>query len=88
MTNQPDNNHEFPVGIGKPATRALIAAGITKLKELIEISEKELLKLHGVGPKAIRILKEELQKQGLDFAKPEDTILISEKTNQKIERRK
>lgn len=81
-------NNVLPSGMGKPALRALAAEGITKLEELSAISKKELLKLHGIGPKAIRIIKEELQKQGMDFAKPEDTVLISDIANQKIERRK
>jgi predicted flap endonuclease-1-like 5' DNA nuclease len=79
---------ELPSRMGKPALRALAAAGISKFEELSAISEKELLKLHGIGPKAIRIIKEELQKHGMDFAKPENTILISDIANQKIERRK
>jgi DNA-directed RNA polymerase alpha subunit len=81
-------NIELPSGMGKPALRALAVAGLSKLEELSTISEKELLKLDGMGHKAIRIIKEELQKHGRDFAKPEDTLLISEITNQKIERRK
>jgi predicted flap endonuclease-1-like 5' DNA nuclease len=48
---------ELP-NIGAPATRALTAAGYTRLSQLRKISEADLLKLHGVGPKAIRIMRE------------------------------
>lgn len=50
----------LPATIGKPATRALDAAGITCLEELDKISESELAQLHGVGPKAIIVLKSAL----------------------------
>lgn len=77
----------LPLTMGKPALRALAAAGISKLEELSAISEKELLILHGMGPKAIRIIKEELEKKGMMLAKPENTIPISDIANQKIKRR-
>jgi hypothetical protein len=32
------------------------------------VSAKELLKIHGVGPKAVRILGEELATRALNFA--------------------
>jgi predicted flap endonuclease-1-like 5' DNA nuclease len=43
--------------IGAPATRALNAAGIYTLSQLKAMDESDLLKLHGVGPKAIKILR-------------------------------
>ncbi|WP_233414929.1 hypothetical protein [Streptomyces sp. N35] len=57
----------LPAGIGRPATRALLVAGITNLEEVAGRSAAELLALHGVGPKAVRILGGELQERGLDF---------------------
>lgn len=53
--------------IGAPATRALDHEGYTSLKQLTKISEAELAQLHGVGPKAVRILKETLKANGLSF---------------------
>jgi predicted flap endonuclease-1-like 5' DNA nuclease len=53
--------------IGKPATRALEAEGIRTLEDIARHSERELLAIHGVGPKAIRILREELEARGLTF---------------------
>lgn len=42
--------------IGKPAVSALAAIGVTKVGQLKKFSEKELLSIHGIGPKAIKIL--------------------------------
>lgn len=53
--------------IGAPATRALNGAGYTRLSQLTETTESDLLALHGVGPKAIRILREALAERGLSF---------------------
>jgi len=51
---------DLPRAIGRPATRALAAAGITSLDELARLSETELASLHGVGPKAVAILRDAL----------------------------
>ena len=59
----------LPDGIAKPATRALAGAGITRLAQLANISEAKLAQLHGVGPKAIGIIRDALKKQGMSFAK-------------------
>lgn len=60
---------DLPGGIGKPATRALVLAGVTSLAQLTRFTEAEVSGLHGVGPKAIRILRDALMKQGKSFAK-------------------
>lgn len=54
--------------ISAPATRALLGAGYTRLAQLTKVTEEELLALHGVGPKAIRILREALAEEGKRFA--------------------
>ncbi len=54
--------------IGAPATRALQGIGITRLKQLTKVSEAEAGKLHGMGPKALRILRETLESKGMSFA--------------------
>ncbi|SDF89825.1 Helix-hairpin-helix domain-containing protein [Lentzea fradiae] len=59
---------EFPGSIGKVATRALAEHGHTTFDSLTKVSAKELLKIHGVGPKAVRILGEELAAQGKSYA--------------------
>ncbi|MES2986115.1 MAG: hypothetical protein V4686_03240 [Patescibacteria group bacterium] len=52
---------------GAPAERAFAGAKIKTLKDFTKYSEDELLKLHGVGPKAIKIVREELRKKGLQY---------------------
>ncbi|REK77582.1 DNA-binding protein [Paenibacillus paeoniae] len=59
---------ELPI-ISKPANQALDLAGYYKLEQFTEVTEAELLKLHGMGPKGIRMLKAALQERGLSFAK-------------------
>jgi len=59
-------NSNFPK-IGSPATSALEAAGYTNLKQLIKVTEAELAQLHGMGPKALSILREALKAKGLSF---------------------
>ena len=51
---------DLPKAIGGPATRALASAGITTLAQVAALSEAELLAMHGVGPKAVRLLREAL----------------------------
>ena len=55
---------DFPKGIGAPATRALAGAGYFNLSQLAGVPASELGKLHGMGPKALRILQEALQETG------------------------
>ena len=59
---------EFPRSIGKVANRELASNGYTTFDSLTKVSAKELLKIHGVGPKAVRILGEELAAQGKAYA--------------------
>ncbi len=60
--------NEFPK-LGAPALRALDSAGIRHLSQLTNYTEEQLLKLHGFGPKALRILKETLNEKGLSLSK-------------------
>ena len=59
---------ELPHAIGKVARRELALNGFTDLESLTVVSAAELLAIHGVGPKAVRILAAELATQGLSFA--------------------
>jgi hypothetical protein len=54
--------------IGRPANSALLQAGVTTLAQVATHSSAELLALHGVGPRAIRILAAALAERGLAFA--------------------
>lgn len=50
--------------IGAPATRALASIGVTRLDDLANRSETELLGLHGFGPRALGIIREALAVEG------------------------
>ncbi|MDF2541563.1 MAG: hypothetical protein K0S47_1281 [Herbinix sp.] len=55
------------IKMGQPAHRALKGAGITTLEQVTQFTEKELLALHGFGPKALNIIKTILTKHGLSL---------------------
>ncbi|MEP6731359.1 MAG: DNA-binding protein [bacterium] len=65
-----DISSDFPPGLSQPALRAFAAAGYRRLADLRHVSERDLLALHGVGPKAIRILRPVLAAHGWAFAPP------------------
>src|SRR5690349_4280731 len=79
MANKSQPESDFP-NIGRPATGALTLEGYTRLEQLTKVSEKELLKIHGVGPKAIRILREALEAKGLSFAEPPKKAALTKKS--------
>jgi DNA-directed RNA polymerase alpha subunit len=55
--------------ISKPAQRALIHAEILTDQQLASFTEKDLLKLHGIGPSAIPKITEHLKEKGLSLKK-------------------
>ncbi|WP_405155876.1 RNA polymerase alpha subunit C-terminal domain-containing protein [Paenibacillus sp. FSL K6-0108] len=55
--------------LSAPARRALENQGITTLRLLSQYTEKEILKLHGIGPSAIPKLRQALEEEGLSFNK-------------------
>jgi hypothetical protein len=59
-TAAPGEVGDLPKAIGRPATQALTSAGITTLAQAADLTEAELLAMHGVGPRAVRILREAL----------------------------
>lgn len=72
MTPTPDFRPvgDLPDEIGKTAARELSLNGITSLRQVADHSRKELLAIHGVGPKAVAILGEALAARGLEFKEP------------------
>ena len=58
---------DLPKDIGAPATRALVAAGYTRLAQLANVPVTELKQLHGVGPRALARLQDALDQQGLSL---------------------
>jgi hypothetical protein len=65
-TNDDNSASDFPK-LAAPAIRALHGAGYTRLEQLTQITEAELSKLHGMGPRAIDVLKTALRERGLSF---------------------
>jgi alpha-glucosidase len=57
----------LPTTIGDSALRVLTDAGVTTLEAVSGFTERELLDLHGIGPKALRILRDALDAEGLEF---------------------
>ncbi|WP_437631585.1 DNA-binding protein [Sorangium sp. So ce854] len=59
----------LPKGIGKPAQRALASVGVSRLDQVTRFTEAQLMALHGVGPKAIGIIKAALEAAGKSLSK-------------------
>ena len=55
----------FPRAIGRPATGALQQAGYSDLTQLDGVAAADLLRIHGVGPKAVSVLRDALAERGL-----------------------
>ena len=65
MTQQ---ESDLPTGLAAPARRGLAGAGYVRLEQLSRVSEAEIKKLHGMGPKGIKLLRRALEAKGLSFA--------------------
>jgi predicted flap endonuclease-1-like 5' DNA nuclease len=61
---------DLPHSIGKTAARELAGNGITSLDAVATREPSQLLAIHGVGPKAIRILAEALAQRGQVWPSP------------------
>ncbi|WP_127573668.1 hypothetical protein [Georgenia faecalis] len=69
MTAHDDaSSTEFPQAIGRVATRQLSAHGYTRYEDLVRVTRKDLLAIHGVGPRAVGILELELASRGMSYA--------------------
>ncbi|MDW0114195.1 MULTISPECIES: RNA polymerase alpha subunit C-terminal domain-containing protein [Sporosarcina] len=53
--------------LSSPARNALIHEGIDTLQELSKYTEKEILKLHGIGPASLPTMRSSLEEEGLSF---------------------
>ena len=67
-TSDGSSGTEFPAAMGKVSRRALSEHGYTRFDHLTSVTPKELLTIHGVGPKAVRILAACLAEQGRGFS--------------------
>jgi hypothetical protein len=61
---------DFPK-LAQPALRALHGAGYTRLEQLTQTTEADLGKLHGMGERAMDVLRNALREKGLSFKEPE-----------------
>jgi hypothetical protein len=70
MTNPKIDPTQYglPRGLSQPALQALLHANITSLEQVAAAGAANILKLHGVGPKAIPLLRQALAERGLSFA--------------------
>ncbi len=68
-TASPRGKFALPQKMGKPAERALTNAKITNLKQLTKWSKEDITQLHGVGPKALGMLRAALKATKLSFSK-------------------
>lgn len=66
MSDEPKSG--LPVGLGRPARRTLTGAGYSRLEQFTAISEVEILRLHGMGPRALDRLRRDLEANGMSFA--------------------
>jgi DNA-directed RNA polymerase alpha subunit len=57
----------FLAKLSGPARQALEAAHITALRKLSQHTEREVLSLHGMGPKSLPTLKKALREKGLSY---------------------
>lgn len=53
--------------LSAPARNALVFEGIDTLEKLSNYTEKEILKLHGIGPASLPIMRTFLEEEGLSF---------------------
>jgi predicted flap endonuclease-1-like 5' DNA nuclease len=54
--------------IGRAANGALLTVGVTTLEQVAAIGRRELLAMHGIGPKAVALLAAVLDERGIPFA--------------------
>jgi DNA-directed RNA polymerase alpha subunit len=60
-------SNEFLSHFVKPVRGAFQEEGILSPEDLANYSEKEILALHGVGPKSLPVMKQVLSENGLKF---------------------
>ncbi len=63
-----DYQIDLPDDLAGPARRALLQAGLRRLDQVQSRNAAELLKLHGIGPKAIERLRGALDARGWKLA--------------------
>ncbi|MCC6614981.1 MAG: DNA-binding protein [Anaerolineae bacterium] len=64
----PQATSNLPPKLAQPARRALANAGYLRLEQLAGVSETDIKQLHGIGPNALKQLRQALAERGLAFA--------------------
>ena len=59
--------YALPINLAKPAQRALENAGIKMLNDFAKFTEGQISALHGIGPNAIKEIKQALTENILSF---------------------
>ena len=71
MNKDDQQESDLPAGLSNPARRALAEAGYARLEQFTTVKEADVLKLHGMGPKAMDQIRRALAARGLSFASSE-----------------
>ena len=61
----------FLARLSNPARNALLHHGIDTIQKLSTYSEKEILKIHGIGKASLPVFRSSLEEQGLAFKQSE-----------------
>lgn len=64
--------NDLPAKLSKPAQRALAAAGYSRLEQFRKVTEDEVARLHGMGPRGLDMIRSALAEKGYAFAKAGD----------------
>jgi hypothetical protein len=72
-SDQPES--DLPTQLAEPARRALAAAGYVRLEQFTNVTEAEVLRLHGMGPKALDQIRRALAAKGQSFANDSRSLL-------------
>jgi len=59
--------------LSNPARNALLHHGIDTIQKLSAHTEKEILKIHGIGKASLPVFRKSLEEQGLSFRPDEKT---------------
>lgn len=63
----PPTSSAFLARLSRPARGALEHEGIVTLRKLSTFTEREILAIHGIGPKSMPVLRQALSEAGLAF---------------------
>ncbi|WP_155590950.1 RNA polymerase alpha subunit C-terminal domain-containing protein [Lysinibacillus cavernae] len=63
--NKPSSG--FLSKLSSPARNALVHEGIDTLQKLSQYTEKDILKIHGIGPATLPSMRSSLEEEGLSF---------------------